>query len=192
MGLEIPEKYIFTPSLAAVTFIKKTGRQNCFLLVTSDAEQDFSQLCTVNPDAGIDFVIVGDAGERITYDSMTRAFRYLMDGAELIALEKDRYWMAGDGLSLSAGPFVAALEYATGKTATVVGKPSGNFFNLALGDMGLQPDKAVMIGDDVNTDIAGSQNAGMQGILVRTGKFREEVLRNAPARPSYVIDSIAD
>ena len=192
MGLNIPETFIFTPSLAAVNYMKNTGKRNCFLLVTGDTVLDFEPFFGTQPETGVDFVVIGDAGARITYDSMTTAFRYLMDGAELIALERDRYWMAGDGLSLSAGPFVAALEYATGKKATVVGKPSRNFFNLALSDMGLRPEQVVMIGDDISTDIAGSQNAGMQGILVRTGKFREEVLRNAPVKPSCIIDSIAD
>lgn len=192
MGLEIPREYIFTPALAAVTYMKKTGKQNCFLLVTGDAERDFGTFGRFSPETRADFVVIGDAGERITYDSMTTAFRHLMDGADLIALEKDRYWMAGDGLSLSAGPFVAALEYATGKNATIVGKPSRDFFSLALNDMGLGPEEVVMIGDDIRTDIEGSQRAGMQGILVRTGKFREEVLKNPPVRPSCVIDSIAD
>ena len=82
-----------------------------------------------------------------------------MAGAELIALEKDRYWMDRDGLSLSAGPFVSALEFATGKHAVVMGKPSRSFFELALMDMDLRPEEVAMIGDDIFTDIAGAQQA---------------------------------
>jgi ribonucleotide monophosphatase NagD (HAD superfamily) len=100
--------------------------------------------------------------------------------------------MASDGLSLSAGPFVSALEFATGKTAVVMGKPSPSFFDLALRDMGLTPGEAVMIGDDVLTDIGGAHVIGMDGILVRTGKFREEALRAAPVRPGRIIGSVAD
>lgn len=192
MGLNVPENIIFTPARAAVTRIRKLGKKNCFLLVTDDARQDFDSCCMSHADEKADFVIVGDAGDRITYNSMTIAFRQIMGGAELIALEKDRYWMTEDGLSLSAGPFVAALEFATGKTATIVGKPSKDFFMLALNDMGLQAGEAAMIGDDISTDIAGAQNVGMRGILVRTGKFREDVFRNAPVKPSHLVDSIAD
>jgi ribonucleotide monophosphatase NagD (HAD superfamily) len=99
--------------------------------------------------------------------------------------------MAPGGLSLSAGPFVQALEFATGKTATIVGKPSKTFFELALRDMGLRADQVAMIGDDILTDIGGARTMGMKGILVRTGKYREDAVVNAVVKPSCVIDSIA-
>ena len=191
MGFCIPEEYIFTPPLAAVAHMKKTGKQHCYLLTTGDVDQDFEQVCAQDTRAKKDYVIVGDAGETITYDRLNAAFRYLMEGAELIALEKDRYWMAHDGLSLSAGPFVQALEFASGKTATIMGKPSRAFFDLALRDMGLQSEQVVMIGDDIFTDIGGAHNAGMRSILVRTGKFSEEALKNAMIKPTHIIDSIA-
>ncbi|MFA6226457.1 MAG: HAD-IA family hydrolase [Methanoregula sp.] len=113
-----------------------------------------------------------------------------MDGAELIALEKN-HWMAHDGLSLSAGPFVQALEFASGKTAMVMGKPSKTFFDLALRDMGLRNEQVAMIGDDITTDIGGAHHAGMRSILVRTGKFLEDAVRNATVKPTHIIDSIA-
>ena len=191
MGFDIPEDYIFTPPVAAVAHMKKTGKQHCYILITGDVDRDFEQVCTQDTNAKKDYVIVGDAGDAITYYSLNNAFRHLMDGAELIALEKDRYWMAHDGLSLSAGPFVQALEFASGKTAIVMGKPSKSFFDLALNDMGLQSRQVAMIGDDITTDIGGAQNAGMRSILVRTGKFREEVLKSATVKPTHIIDSIA-
>ena len=57
--------------------------------------------------------------------------------------------------------------------------------------MGLQSNQVVMIGDDITTDIGGAHNAGMQGILVRTGKFREDTLKNTTVKPTHIIDSIA-
>jgi HAD superfamily hydrolase (TIGR01458 family) len=114
-----------------------------------------------------------------------------MDGADLLALENDRYWMAPDGLSLSAGPIVRALEFASGKTALVLGKPSQEFFSLALQDMNLLPHETIMIGDDIQTDIGGAFHAGMRGILVRTGKYRRDSAEAAPVQPALTIDSIA-
>ncbi len=191
MGFNIPEEDIFTPPLAAVAYMKKTGKRHCYLLTTVDVDRDFEQVCAQDTHAKKDYVIVGDAGETMTYGHLNAAFRYLMEGAELIALEKDRYWMAHDGLSLSAGPFVQALEFAAGKTATIMGKPSKAFFDLALCDMDLQSEQVAMIGDDIITDIGGAHNAGMRSILVKTGKFREEALKNARIKPTHVIDSIA-
>ena len=192
MGFDIPEEYIFTPPLAAIAYMKKTGKRHCHLLTTGDVDRDFEQVCAQDKSAKRDCVIVGDAGDTITYDSLNAAFRHLMDGAELIALEKDRYWMAHYGLFLSAGPFVQALEFASGKTAAIMGKPSKAFFDLALRDMGLPPDQVVMIGDDITTDIMGAHNAWMKGILVRTGKFREDTVKCALVKPTYIIDSIAN
>jgi len=191
MGLDIPKEYIFTPPRAAIAYMKTTGRNRFQLLTTGDVDRDFTEDEAIDPSGKTDYVIVGDAGDAITYDLLNSAFRHLMDGAELIALEKDRYWMAHDGLSLSAGPFVSALEFATGKKAIVMGKPSKSFFDLVLRDIGLLPGEVAMIGDDIYTDIAGAQQAGMPGILVRTGKFREDVLQNSSIKPDAIIDSIA-
>ncbi len=190
MGFDIPEEYIFTPPLAAVAYMKKTGKMACYLLTTGDVDRDFDQVCAQDTNAKKEYVIVGDAGRTFTFDSLNTAFRHLMEGAELIGLEKDRYWMANGGLSLSAGPFVQALEFASGKKAMIMGKPSKAFFNLALNDMDLQSGQVAMIGDDIATDIGGAHLAGMRSILVRTGKFRQEALESAMIKPTHIIDSI--
>ena len=141
---------------------------------------------------GPDAVIMGDLGEAFGFDILNRAFRMVMDGAELVALQKNRFWMAETGLSLNAGPFVAAIEYATGTEATVVGKPSKSFFALVLEGLGGDPGRAAMVGDDVETDVGGAIRAGLAGILVRTGKYREDFVRSSGIKPTAVVDSIAD
>jgi len=143
-------------------------------------------------DTGVQYVVVGDAGDLLTYASLNGAFRNLLRGADLIALEKDRSWMGADGMMLSAGPFVTALEYASGKSARVMGKPSPDFFALALASLGVQPGQAVMIGDDVVTDVGGAISCGLSGILVRTGKYGEDALRSARVAPTAILSSIAD
>ena len=99
--------------------------------------------------------------------------------------------MASDGLSLSAGPFVDALEFASGKSATIIGKPSKAFFEHALLDMSLQTSQVAMIGDDISTDIGGAHEMGMKSILVRTGKYRKDALMKSVIKPTYIIDSLA-
>lgn len=192
MGMVIPETHIFTPPIAAVAYIKNTKKHNFRLLVTGDVIRDFPKDSNESKKENIDLVIVGDAGDEITYANLNIVFRDLVGGADLIALERDRYWLAPDGLCLSAGPFVTALEFATGKKAVLLGKPSREFFDLALNDMGLGPDKTVMIGDDIHTDIGGAQDAGMRGVLVRTGKYREEIVKKTVIRPDLTLDSIAE
>ena len=92
---------------------------------------------------------------------------------------------------LDAGPYVAALEYATGVEAELMGKPSPALFRLALDDLGLQAADVLMVGDDREADIAGGCAAGLRTALVRTG--RAEVSRPVPgADPDLVLESIAD
>jgi ribonucleotide monophosphatase NagD (HAD superfamily) len=87
-------------------------------------------------------VVLGDLAAGWTFDVLNRAFRQVLAGARLVALQRNRYWKTADGLSLDAGPFVAALEYATGATATVVGKPSAAFFALATAALGVPPGRS--------------------------------------------------
>lgn len=192
LGFDVPGDLIFSPPRAAVVYIKKTGKNRIALLTTGDVHLDFEKdgLAVVNESP--DFVVIGDAGDNFTYSSMNNAFRMVLGGADILALERDRYWMGNDGLMLSAGPFVSALEYATGKKAEVMGKPSRNFFTLALESMDISPGEAAMIGDDVVTDVGGAISSGLSGVLVRTGKFRSEALAASGVKPTRVIDSIAD
>jgi len=182
LGFEVEEAEVFTPARAAARMI---GDKSCFALVDESLLEDLAGV-TFTED-GPDYVLVGDLGEGFTYDRLNTAFRLLVDDAELLALQKNRYWRTEDGLSLDAGPFVAALEYASGQSATVVGKPEERFFRLALEEMGLEEDQVAMVGDDAETDVGGAQAAGLGGIQVKTGKYRPGV----EGRPDLLIESIA-
>lgn len=192
MGFEIPVSHIFTPAMAAVAYLRGRRETETFILATPEVSAEITREGILHRREGARAVVVGDAGDLFTYTILNEAFRQLLEGAELIALEKDRYWMGTGGMMLSAGPFVSALEYASGKKAVVMGKPSREFFMLALASMNARPARSVMIGDDVVTDTGGAVANGLSGILVKTGKFRQESLVNAEIPPTKVIDSVAD
>lgn len=137
-------------------------------------------------------VIVGDLGSAWTYEALNVAFRRLQEGAELVACQKNRFWQTAEGLTLDAGPFVAALEYASGREAVIVGKPAAAFFHAALADLDIQPREAVMVGDDAEVDAGGAISAGLGGWLVRTGKYRPGDESRARPWPECVLDSVAD
>jgi HAD superfamily hydrolase (TIGR01458 family) len=181
---------VLTPAALAVRHCRAAGYERVALLMNEAVKEDFHELEEAARD--VDAVIVGDLGRGFTYDTLNRAFGHLVDGAALIALQKNRYWMTPDGLALDVGPFVAALEYAAGCEAVVVGKPAPGFFAAALADLGAEPGDAAMIGDDVESDIGGALRAGLTGVLVRTGKFREDAVRRSGIAPTLTVDSIAD
>src|SRR6266511_5143914 len=83
----------------------------------------------------------------------------------------NRWWQTADGPRLDAGAFVAGLEYTAQVEAEIVGKPTAAYFEAALAELDAKPGDAVMVGDDVESDIGGAKALGMRGILVRTGKF---------------------
>jgi HAD superfamily hydrolase (TIGR01458 family) len=182
LGFEVQEATILAPARVAAGLI---GNKSCFPLVNESLLEDLEEI-TLTQDHP-DHVLIGDLGEDFTYERLNTAFRCLMDGAELIALQRNRYWRREDGLALDAGPFVAALEYATAKSATVIGKPERGFFRLALKDIGLDQHEVAMVGDDAEADVAGAQAAGLVGIQVKTGKYGPDV----GVEPDLVLESFA-
>lgn len=189
MGFNIKKEEIFTAPLAGSTYIKSQDKKKCFLLTTKDIEREYEEKGLEITDKNPDYVVIGDAADNFSYANMNKAFNLLLQGSELIALEEDRYWESPDGLKLSAGPFVKALEYATGKKARLMGKPSPSFFKQALNDMNVSPHKACIIGDDIVTDIQGAREMGLKTILVKTGKFRKEDL-DRDINPNLALESI--
>lgn len=169
LGLAIEAAELFTPAEAACVWLR---RHNCsaHLLVHPNLLPDFAAL---EPGEGR-AVVVGDAGEAFDYGSLNRAFRELVDGAEFLALAKNRAFKDADGrLSMDAGAFVTALEYASGRQAIVLGKPAGDFYATSLASMSCAAGEAVMVGDDAEADVAGALQAGIAAaVLVRTGKYR--------------------
>jgi HAD superfamily hydrolase (TIGR01458 family) len=190
LGFPVVDDEVVTPAALAVEHCRARGHRRVALVMSDPVKEDFAGLEQVG--AGADAVIVGDLGAAFGYEPLNQAFRLIMDGAELVALQKNRFWMTPDGLSLDAGPFVAALEYATGREAHVVGKPSPEFYASVLRGLGVPAGEAVMVGDDVESDIGGALGAGLAAILVRTGKYRPERLRAANVTPTAIADSIRD
>jgi HAD superfamily hydrolase (TIGR01458 family) len=190
MGLPVDEEAILTTHEVAAEYLRKAGHPSCFLLVTDNALPAYRH-CKID-ETTPDTIVIGDIGDGWNYALLNRVFNMVMDGSDMIALHKGRYWQTEAGLQMDIGAFVSGLEYVTGKKAVVVGKPSATFFETALRRLGLGKDEAIMIGDDIETDVGGAQQAGISGVLVRTGKYREDVVKASTVTPDAVIDSVAD
>ena len=191
MGLAVDSNDVFSAPHAAAEYCELKGYNKILLFVPDqNMQDDFSafQLVENNPDA----VVVGDMGALFTFELLNKIFRIIIDGAELVAMHKNRYWAPDDGLALDLGAFVSALEYASNKSAAVMGKPNANLFKLAVRSWTVSKSSVYVVGDDLDGDVLGAQNAGMKSILVKTGKFRKENLENSKIAPDYIINSIAD
>lgn len=191
-GLYAEPGEVLTAPAAAAAWLRERDLTRIALLVPPTTCEDFGEFSVVEEDAAkpADAVVVGDLGDRWSYARLDTAFRHLLGGARLVAIQRNRYWRTGGSLHLDAGPFVAALEYASGREAIVAGKPSPVFFEAAAKSLGLELGHVAMVGDDLESDVLGARSAGASGILVRTGKFRPEDLDRAGSGP--VLDSVAD
>lgn len=194
-GIDASVDDILAPADAAAAWLSTQNCRRLLLAVPGATAAAFDAFDTQVLDqaaAPVDAVVVGDIGAEWTFERLNTAFRCLMQkpSPKLIALGMTRYWHAPDGLRLDTAPFVAALAHASGVEPTVLGKPARAFFETALARLGTSAGATWMIGDDIRTDVGGAQRAGLNGILVKTGKYREGDLELG-IEPDLVIDSLA-
>jgi phospholysine phosphohistidine inorganic pyrophosphate phosphatase len=192
-GIEASLDRIMTPCVAASEWLRMHSNGSVALFVSQKAFVEFDglEILPSGVEEGARYVVIGDLGEGWDFRTLNRAFRLLHSNPEavLIALGMTPYWQAHDGLRLDTAPFVAALEQATGRKPMIFGKPAAGFYQAAVKQLGLPAEDAVMIGDGIETDIAGAQRAGLKAVLVRTGKFRDTDLAGGII-PDAILDSI--
>jgi HAD superfamily hydrolase (TIGR01458 family) len=191
-GYELEDDDLQTTPMAAA---EQLGGRRVYALVMSAIVPDLAGIELVGDSA--DAVLVGGCDETIepnqvfSYMNLARAFSEIQAGAELFCLHKNPWWQTARGPMLDSGGFVAALEYATGMDATIVGKPSAAFFAAALAALDAEPELTWMVTDDLDQDVRGAQLFGMKTLLLRTGKFRPDTLERSTTIPDAVLSSIA-
>jgi len=136
-----------------------------------------------------DVVVVG-LDRQLSYEKLNDALQLLRGGASLVGSYGGAVYMSDRGPALSAGPIIKALEFASGKKAALIGKPSPRMFTLALRLANESAGKAVMIGDQIETDLVGAGKAGVHTILVLTGVETRESLRRSEIKPEMTIDTL--
>ena len=193
-GFQIAPEHLLTAVEAAGEHLRQAGLRRVGWLCVPDLTEDLGDLEAVSPHdpRPVDAVLVGDMGSGFTYDVLNQAFRWLHDGARLIAIARNRTYQTQDGLVLDSGPFVTLLEDAAEVRAEVAGKPSATFFRTALAHLGISSSKVAMVGDDLEADVLPAMALGMQGILVRTGKFRESRYRASGREADLLASDFAE
>ncbi|XP_014113209.1 PREDICTED: phospholysine phosphohistidine inorganic pyrophosphate phosphatase isoform X1 [Pseudopodoces humilis] len=189
MGFDISVPEVTAPAPAACRLLKERGLRP-HLLVHDDLVPEFAEIDKTNPNC----VVLGDAAENFTYANLNEAFRLLigMEKPVLISLGKGRYYKETDGLKLDVGAYMKALEYACDVQAEVVGKPAKRFFESALAELGVPPEQAIMIGDDIVNDVGGAQQCGMRALQVRTGKYRPSDENHPEVKPDAYVNNLAE
>lgn len=190
LGIDARPKEIFTAASATIRYLQARGKPSCHLLLRESIKPLFDEFppSSTTPD----YVVIGDIGAAWNYENLNTVFNMLMRGSSLICMHRNKYWQGENGLLMDIGAFVAALEYVSSKEAIVIGKPSPAFFQQAIQSLDLEAQNVAIAGDDIDSDIGGGQAAGLQGILVKTGKYREIFAASSSVNPDFTIDSVGD
>jgi 4-nitrophenyl phosphatase len=130
--------------------------------------------------------VIVSLDRELTYEKLRRACRLVQRGAELIATNPDPAIPAQDGLEPGAGAILAAVEASTGVKATIVGKPNPMVYRLAMERLGTSIQETLVIGDRLETDIAGGQSLGCKTALVLSGVTSEQAARDWLPAPDLV------
>jgi len=189
LNLPIEKEELITPPVLAANYLRKKTIEKVYLVMGEDTKSDFSEF--TEDDENPEYIVIGNYDDKWDYPLLNKLFHMIINGAKLLALHKGKYWQTGEGLKLDIGCFITGLEYAADIKAEIIGKPEPLFFKTALESIGLPAEEVVMIGDDINSDIGGAQAAGIHGVLVKTGKYREDLVAKSSVIPYMIIDSVA-
>ena len=210
MGIELPAEDIVSALSATAAYVREVfAGSPVYVLTSPDGRREFigqwllSHAEADAPGATAAAVVVGDSPDELTYANMNRAFRLLREGATLVAMHRNPWWLTTAGPTLDAGAYVVGLEYATGVAATVVGKPSREFFVRAIDDLGIGPlADLVMVGDDLANDVGAAGALGLRTALVLTGRHGPDDVAAAargeppasgqPVVPTVIAASLAE
>lgn len=170
-GFSLSENDIFTPVIALKDYLSKYPSKKSYFLTTKEVDKEFQDFPRIRGSESPDFVIIGDFYDNWDLHRLNLAFKYVLKGATLLGMQGNKYYLDRNGEPvIDTGSFVQMVATAAKVSPKIFGKPSREYFIHALNKINLNSDETLVIGDDLESDIQGAINAGIKGILVKTGK----------------------
>jgi HAD superfamily hydrolase (TIGR01450 family) len=211
-----PERFQSALSASAAFAAREFPGEPLYVLTSADGRTEFdgqrllSSAEAAEPGARVAAVIVGDSPEELTHANLNAAFRLVRNGARLVGMHRNPWWLTPDGPTLDSGAYLTGLEFATGVRAEVIGKPARAFFSIATDALRselrgttkpggrLRRSEIAMVGDDIRTDVLAGQRAGLRGVFVLSGKHSLDDLNQMSGggrggrEPDAIAPSLAD
>jgi len=189
LGFSFAVEDILTSSYLTARYLTESFGKASFYLIGEDGIkrelEAAGHYVSTEPEA----VVVG-LDRQLSYEKLDNAVKLLRSGARLVGSYGGAVYMGDRGPALSAGPIIKALEFASGRRAVMIGKPSPRMFTLALQLANEKAGKAVMVGDQIETDVVGARKAGVHTILVLTGVETRESVGRSKIKPDMIIDNL--
>jgi HAD superfamily hydrolase (TIGR01450 family) len=205
-GMEVTPDEVITAAMLTADYVRdRYPDARCFLVNSGHIEEDMPGIDLVHSsDVGADaeppapeVILLGGAGSEYDHVTLSRVYDWMAQGVPVVAMHRSMSWNTAEGLRVDTGMYLMGMEENSGRKATAVGKPAPEGFLAAARLLGVEPEEMYMVGDDLNNDVLAAQVVGMAGVLVRTGKFRQDTLTRwaedeYAMQPNHVIDSVAD
>lgn len=193
VGLEVEEGQIFTSAMATARFLdsQQPERRTAFIIGESGLTSAMHEVGFVVTDHDPAYVVLGET-HNYSFEALTKATRFLADGAHFIATNPDASGPSEKGIEPACGALAALLEKASGKSPFFVGKPNPLMMRTALNYLGVHSEDTVMIGDNMTTDIIGGIQAGLETVLVMSGLSQPGGFDRYSYRPSRIVASVAE
>lgn len=205
-GMDVRPDEVITAAVLTADYVRTHHPgARCFLVNSGQIAEDMPGIDIVDSadyDDGTvpetpDVVLLGGAGPEYSHLTLSRVYEWMTQGVPVVAMHRSTAWTTRDGLRIDTGMYLIGMEQTSGRKATAVGKPAPAGFLASAARLGVDPEEMYMVGDDLNNDVLPAQVVGMTGVLVRTGKFRQDTLDRWAAdefamQPNHVIDSVAE
>ncbi len=185
-AVPLAAQYVFEQKPGArVTWVGESGLEREFL------RKKLELISVDTNDEKVDFLVVG-LTEGLSFSRIKNAVRILQNGARLIALNMDSSYPVESGVALGMGGMIKALEFYSGVKAEIVGKPSRYLANILLNKLKAPPERILVVGDSIHSDIALGKVMGSATVLVGSpGKYGEALTQGALI-PDFLIGSVVD
>ena len=184
----INKEDIISASYAGVLKLRQLGSPTCELILQQDSKKDYCEFKINNENP--EYIVIGDLDQDWTFKIINDIFNKVINGSKILALHKGRYFKTSKGMQIDSGAFIKGIEYASSIESVVVGKPEKDFFEIAISQVNIQKENLLMVGDDLENDIKGAQSCGIQAALVKTGKYRSDLVQRSNIKPNLIINSI--
>lgn len=197
-GFDVDASEILTAAALTAEYVSSTfPDKRVWVLNQGPIAEDMVGVELTDDPSSAQVIVLGGAGPVFTHDALSKVLELMLDGVPAIAMHRSMTWSTADGLKIDTGVYLEGLEKAVGRKIKAIGKPSPLGFRAAVDLMQMEPTQVVMVGDDMHNDVLGAQASALIGVLVRTGKFRDEALRALQRDefgpvPDHIIDSVAD
>ncbi len=199
MGIEATEENMYTTSLAAIDYIRKTwpAAKRLFILGTPSMMTQFEKAGfeqAADDPSDVPDVLVVSFDMTLTYERLCRAAWWAKHGIPYVATNPDRVCPTEhETVLVDCGSIQKCIEHATGRAADIVlGKPDPTMLQGIMDKHGLAPDELAMVGDRVYTDTLSARSAGALGVLVLSGETTRETGESAPVPPDLIAENVQE